>query len=510
MSDEMLVTLDDAFARTDQKLTPREALGIRAPREAIDEQDADTPASEDATPRARSLRDRIPWVELFLAAQFLWGVAMFIPGAQQYRGYVRALPYIASLGLLVLYVPLSFRGSRPRGLALLLGSLALLVLNLLQPTTPWSAGMAQCVFQLSIAAPMFWAYKSVRSTERLNRVLVLVFLMNFASAGLGVLQVYFPDQFMPPQFNLNLADDYLSTLTYIGSGGRLVVRPPGLTDQPGGAALAGALTVLLGLGLSLDVKSEFRRVGLLGAAAIGLAVIYLTQVRSALLMVIGGVALLSVIAFRQRRIAAGAWISVSGGALVVAAFLWASSVGGASVEERFLNIRNQGVLETYQENRGHYITNTLGELLDQYPLGAGVGRWGMMSTYFGDPSDYRSPPFYVEPQITGWLLDGGVPMWLLYGGAILFSVLAGWRMTRSLDIEVTKLALIVVPVQVFVAGLGMAGPIFNTQMGIVFWMMASMLHGAASGNRAAVQPPATFAERSSRNSEAEDAPAEPA
>jgi len=508
MSNDLLAELDDAIARTNQALTPREALVIRAPVETIAFQDA--PASEDTTPRARNFRDRIPWIELFLAAQFLWGVAMFIPGAQQYRGYVRALPYIASLGLLVLYVPLSVRGSRPRGLALLLASLALLVLNLLQPTTPWSAGIAQCVFQLSIAAPMFWAYKGVRSPERLNRVLILVFLMNFASAGLGVLQVYFPDQFMPPQFNLNLAEDYLATLTYIGRGGRLVVRPPGLTDQPGGAALAGALTVLLGLGLSLDVKSEFRRVGLLGASAVGLAVIYLTQVRSALLMVIVGVALLSVLAFRQGRIAAGAWISVSGGTLVIAAFLWASSVGGASVEQRFLNIRDQGVLETYQENRGHYITNTVGELLDQYPLGAGVGRWGMMSAYFGDPSDFRSPPFYVEPQITGWLLDGGIPMWLLYGGAIMFSLLAGWKMTRSLDIGLAKLALIVVPVQVFVAGLGMAGPIFNTQMGILFWMMASALHGAERGNREDVEAFPISSARSNRNSEGEGAPAAPA
>jgi len=508
MPEELLAALDEAIARTNQTLTLRDAMVIRAPVETIGFQE--TPAGEDATPRATSIRDRIPWVELFLAAQFLWGVAMFVPGAQQYRGYVRALPYIASLGLLVLYVPLSVRGTRPRGLALLLGSLALLVLNLLQPTTPWSAGIAQCVFQLSIAAPMFWAYKSVRSPERLNRILILVFLMNFASAGLGVLQVYFPDQFMPPQFNLNLAEGYLATLTYVGQGGRLVVRPPGLTDQPGGAALAGALTVLLGLGLSLDVKSEFRRISLLGASAIGLAVIYLTQVRSALLMVIGGVALLSIIAFRQGRIAAGAWISVSGGTLVVAAFLWASSVGGASVEQRFLNIRDQGVLETYQENRGHYITNTVGELLDQYPLGAGVGRWGMMNTYFGDSSDFRSPPFYVEPQITGWLLDGGIPMWLLYGGAIVFSLLACWRMTRSLDVGVAKLALIVVPVQVFVAGLGMAGPIFNTQMGILFWMMASALHGAERGNRAEGEGPPIFSARSNRNSEGEGAPAEPA
>jgi hypothetical protein len=35
MSDDLLVEVDDAFSRTDQALTPREALVIRAPVEAI-------------------------------------------------------------------------------------------------------------------------------------------------------------------------------------------------------------------------------------------------------------------------------------------------------------------------------------------------------------------------------------------------------------------------------------------------------------------------------------------
>jgi hypothetical protein len=101
-------------------------------------------------------------------------------------------------------------------------------------------------------------------------------------------------------------------------------------------------------------------------------------------------------------------------------------------------------------------------------------------------------------------------MWLLYGGAIMFSLLAGWKMTRSLDIGLAKLALIVVPVQVFVAGLGMAGPIFNTQMGILFWMMASALHGAERGNREDVEAFPISSARSNRNSEGEGAPAAPA
>ena len=43
------------------------------------------------------------WAEAFLVLQFLWGLALFVPGAQSYRTYVRALPYVSSLGALVYY-----------------------------------------------------------------------------------------------------------------------------------------------------------------------------------------------------------------------------------------------------------------------------------------------------------------------------------------------------------------------------------------------------------------------
>ena len=41
------------------------------------------------------------WIELFAAIQLLWGVLLFIPGAQPYRMIVRALPYVVSLGALI-------------------------------------------------------------------------------------------------------------------------------------------------------------------------------------------------------------------------------------------------------------------------------------------------------------------------------------------------------------------------------------------------------------------------
>ncbi len=106
-------------------------------------------------------------------------------------------------------------------------------------------------------------------------------------------------------------------------------------------------------------------------------------------------------------------------------------MGGESVEERFIGITQQGAMRSYQENRGGFVSQTFGELLDRYPLGAGLGRWGMMQIYFANPDKVESAPIYVEIQLTGWLLDGGVPMWVLYGGAVLVSLLAAYRLSDA-------------------------------------------------------------------------------
>ena len=152
------------------------------------------------------------------------------------------------------------------------------------------------------------------------------------------------------------------------------------------------------------------------------------------------------------------------------------------MEERFIGITQQGAMRTYQENRGGFVSETFGDLLDSYPFGAGLGRWGMMQIYFANPDKVESAPIYVEIQLTGWLLDGGVPMWVLYGGAVLVSLLAAYRLSmRKRQPELASLALIVFCVQVLIAGFGWAGPVFNTQLGILFWFLASSLHGAARG-----------------------------
>jgi hypothetical protein len=482
VTDDLLTSIDQAFAAQLQAKAPKRiVLRKPVPQRAADEEKVVAPAEG-----AASLWDRMPWIEGFLAVQFLWGAVLFIPGAQEYRGVVRALPYVSSLGLLALYALHRVPRALPRGSALLVGGLLLLVLNLFNSRSQLAAGLAQCVFQLSIAAPLFWGYKAIRSSRHVERLIVLMFFMNFASAGLGVLQVYYPDRFMPPEFSsfgLELNEYYVASLTYIGSDGRAIIRPPGLTDQPGGAAVAGGLTALLGLGLLLRARRPLHVAGLLGAVTVGLAVIYLTQVRSVLLIGLGAGAVLCAIAVRRGRVAGATWILAAGAALVVASFIWASSLGGAAVDNRFLNLQGRGAIEAYQDNRGNFLAYTVGELLDEFPFGAGVGRWGVMNTYFGDPADSRSAPIHVEIQLTGWLLDGGVPMWVLYGGAVLMALWVAFMLTGARDRRLAETALIVLALEVFVVGMAMAGPVFNTQLGILFWMLGSSLHGASRADR---------------------------
>jgi hypothetical protein len=471
---------DDLLAQLDKSIAASAGASLRR-RPAATDAEEQAPAPET---HQKSFGERWPWATWFLAAQFLWGALLFLPGSQAYRPVVRALPYAFSVALLVVFMPVIRRGRAPRGAILIVLALGLLVLNLLRPTSQLQAGLAQCVFQLTIAAPMFWGWKAVATPARLRRLLWIALWFNTVGSVLGVLQVYYPDRFLPPQFNtlgVRLNELYVESLTYIGPDGTPIVRPPGLSDQPGGAAISGALTVVLGAALGLGARTTGVGALTVAAVAVGLAALYLTQVRSLFLMSIGALAVLAVVLFRRGQVKVAGRIAVTVAILVVGSFFWARSLGGKSVEQRFVNIAKKGAVESYQETRGGFVDQTFGELLDQYPLGAGVGRWGMMQIYFGEPN-LEAPPIYVEIQLTGWLLDGGLPMWLLYGGALALAVLTTYRRClQRFSPELADVALIVLGVQVLIAGLTWAGPAFNTQLGILFWFVTSALHGATRG-----------------------------
>ena len=430
----------------------------------------------------QSAEGRWGWMELFVAIQLLWGALLFFPGAQPYRMYIRALPYVASLGGLAFFLPRMSNTPLPASSRWLLASFALLAASLLHADTHLQSGLAQFVFQISIAAPMFWVARTVRSEQQLDRLLRIIFAASLVSAAVGVLQVYYPEFFLPPEFStlarrLNPAS--VSSLTYLGPEGRPIVRPPGLSDLPGGAAVAGLTTTVLGIAYaSHEGNRGFARMLCACAAAVGMTTLYLTHVRALTVMAVVGMLVFAAVRLRQGRILRSGGIAVGGFALVAASFLWAASIGGRAVEERFSDLIETGLFNTYQESRGLFLEYTVRELLFRFPFGAGLGRWGMMQVYFSDPSTWHAPPIHVELQITGWLLDGGILMWVCYGGALasagrLAYVSAVRRSTESLQ----HLSAVVLVFQFAVVGLCLTGPVFNTQLGVIFWTVTGALAG---------------------------------
>ena len=434
------------------------------------------------TPR-ESTSERWGWIELFAAIQILCGALLFVPGIQPYRMYIRALPYVASLGALVLVLHRPSSEPRPACSRWLLASFALLAVSLLHPDTHPKAGLGQVLFQISIAAPMFWAAQSVLSPQRLARLLAVIFVASLFSAAIGILQVYYPDVFLPPEFSalaLSLNPATVDALSYTGPDGRSIVRPPGLSDLPGNAAVAGLMTVVLGIAFIIhDGHHKLVRILSVGAVAVGMTALYLTQVRALTVMAALGVLMFAAVCLRKGRILQGGSIAIGGAALIAASFLWAAAIGGKAIEDRFSGLIETGLLDTYQQTRGHFLEYTLRDLLFRFPLGAGLGRWGMMTVYFTDPSMWHAPPIHAEIQITGWLLDGGFLMWLFYGGALVSAGRLAYVSAVHDSIGILRhLSTSVLALQFAVIGLCLAGPVFNTQLGVVFWTVTGALSGA--------------------------------
>jgi hypothetical protein len=110
----------------------------------------------------------------------------------------------------------------------------------------------------------------------------------------------------------------------------------------------------------------------------------------------------------------------------------------------------------------------------------------MMQIYFGDSTMWQAPAIHVEVQLTGWLLDGGIPLILLYAGALLVAIRYTYvHAVAPTDRAWQDAAVIVLCMQLILILLCMTGPVFNTQLGIMFWAVTGAIFGATvSGDRA--------------------------
>jgi len=173
-------------------------------------------------------------------------------------------------------------------------------------------------------------------------------------------------------------------------------------------------------------------------------------------------------------------------ALVVVSFVWAVSRGGDVVTKRLATFVEEPAGKVYYSNRGHFLDETVNVLLPKYPLGAGLGRWGMMCYYFGDKDDPEHGEIWAEIQWTGWVLDGGVPLVLLYCAAMGAAFVVAGRVALSRSSG----ALGLMGAMVFAYDVGALAmtfnyPLFIGQSGLEFWILNACLFAAWDARRRA-------------------------
>ena len=415
------------------------------------------------------------WIRWFILLQFSFQLLQLTSVT---TGPARTAIRIAAFGMSLLFL-LLLRGTGARHPASQPALVVLLIvaLSLFHPSTTVTAGVAQFVLYLAILAPLFWMPGLRLDVKAFRSILLMFWGFHSISAFFGILQVYYPGRFQP---NISAivsgrGASYLKGLTFTLANGQHVLRPMGLTDMPGGAGTAGFYAVLFGLGFLLFEKRWFYRLLFIGSMFLGMTCIYLSQVRANLVMLAFAVFALFVILMIRGSSAKVAGIATIIGSVVLVSFLWAVAVGGTKISQRVQSLTKEAPTKTYYSNRGSFLEYTVKELLPRYPLGAGLGRWGMTNAYFGE----KQSMIWAEIQWTGWLLDGGVPLILAYVTAIAFAFKIALRLTLTRRSDLGLLAAIMVAYNLGALALTFGYPLFIGQLGLEFWMLNAALFSAS-------------------------------
>jgi hypothetical protein len=427
----------------------------------------------------------VPWgfAEIFIISQTALPALLFLPGSQAFRLPIRFSAFAISLGAFAWYqIESTTQAPRSAMQGWVAAIMTLLAVMLFHPeTSSLVGGIAHMAVYFAVLAPLFWAPEFVKSPEQLARLLWILLLCSGVNATVGVLQVYDPARWLPAEFSriVTASEGGLSAVTYIGAQGQKIVRPPGLFDTPGAVCGPAIFAAVLGLVFAVSAIPVWKRALSLGMAGAGLAAIYLTQVRVSLVATIVMMVVYVLVSLRQGRGGVATQFGILAGGAVVLSLSLAVALGGTAITDRVYSLFASDPLTVYKGARGDLLTYTFYDLLFQYPLGAGLGRWGMAAGYFpsANPS---SASIWAEIQFTGWMIDGGVVMIAIYLGAIATATMSQWKIAK--DRRFPRLS--VCAAVILAANLGPALMIisftpFVTQVGIQYWFLAGALHGVA-------------------------------
>ena len=167
----------------------------------------------------------------------------------------------------------------------------------------------------------------------------------------------------------------------------------------------------------------------------------------------------------------------------VGALRYAASLGGKSTVDRFATLLEDDPLTVYDRSaRLGMVTGTFDTLIVDYPLGAGLGRWGMMRGYFGNENNLDSPAIWAEVQFPAWVLDGGLVLLSLYLIALVVAVHRLLRLSlRHHSPLLRQWGAVIIMLSAGPIALMFSFTPFNAQMGMQFWFLIGAFEGVAQG-----------------------------
>jgi hypothetical protein len=457
---------------------------------AIDERLSGTEYQCPSVIRHRRKPDRL--LEYFVALEIICQLALLSSGLAPFRIIFRTIVFGVSLMLLFL---LPGYGKQHPAAKAAFFVMVVLGVSMLNPGVNSETGAtAQFALYLAILAPLFWVSRLRIDPGEMRRVIFLLWAFQLVSSIVGLLQVYFPARF---QFTVSTVVQgqgagYLAMQHFQNVYGESVFRPMGLTDTPGGAAAAGFYAVLFAAAFFLLDQRRWMQIISTGAMLVGMMAIYLSQVRVMLVMeTVCLLTFLTLMSWRAARVSnpllgrriGSKRLAYLTGLMALAAvggFTWAVGVGGTAITDRVNSLTTENPGEVYQKNRGLFLIYTIDEVLPEYPLGAGPGRWGMMFYYFGDPGNTKNPSLWAEIQWTGWLYDGGIALVLVYTLAIALAFRVSYKIAfNQRSAELATLAAVVFAYDVGVLAATFDSCFFIGGGGLDFWMLNAMLFNAA-------------------------------
>jgi hypothetical protein len=415
------------------------------------------------------------WLLGFILLEIGCQVALLFEAIAPLRSVIRSASYGVSLALLV---ALPGRGRGHPARPWIVVALAIVALNLFHPTTnSWLSGLVQAGLMVAIVGPLFWVPRLYVTTRVLQTILLALWIFHAASSALGVLQTYYPGMFQPAVSAAILAQGELAgSLRIKLADGQEVWRPMGLSDMPGGAAVSGLYAILFGIGYLFRTTGSVARAVGLGTISLGWFCIYLSYTRSILVMTVVAVLVMGATYFRRGEVSRTVGLVLATLLVAVGTLTWAVSVGGSGVSNRVFTLVEDRFDTVYYTNRGKFLEYTLLEFLPQYPFGAGLGRWGMTYIYFGDWNNASAPPFHVEIQLTAWLADGGFPLAVAYGGAVLLTCWWTWKVANRVQAgDLANWAVLILGYDIGALAMTFNYALFIGQAGLEFWFLNACL-----------------------------------